>query len=119
MSQRPSRLGGVALLHPLRSEAVNGTYRTKIVYLAAGRLLLDPPGTLVYHRQTRSEWPRYIPDPDNPGFAKVDPERDRERHWTACGLLTYDSRTYRKTVLNGVRHDNADQIGRPCKRCFR
>jgi hypothetical protein len=43
---------------------------------------------------------------------------DRERHFTACGLATYDSRYHRKTILDGIRRDNADLVGKPCKRCF-
>jgi hypothetical protein len=105
----------MALLHPLRSEAVKAT---SLVYFDTGRLLLRPPGQVAFHRKGRSEWPRYIPDPEIPWASKIDPEHDRERHWTYCGLLTYDSRHFAKTVIAGIRHDNAILVGRPCKRCF-
>ena len=89
-----------------------------IVYMDTGRLLLRPPGRVAYHRRGRSEWRRYIPDPERPGYSKVDPAHDRERHWTACGLLTFDSRHFRLTVRDGIRLDNARLVGRPCRRCW-
>jgi hypothetical protein len=94
------------------------SWETTTVYLDTGRLLLCPPGVVSYHRKGRSEWPRYIPDPDIPWASKVDPEHDRERHWTACGLVTYDSYFHHKTVIPAIRRDNALLVGRPCMRCF-
>lgn len=98
-----------------------------LVYLDTGRMLLEPPGRIAFHRgnrkHPREEWPRYIPDPKTSarvGYAAamVDPEHDRERHWTACGLCAYDSRSFRKSIIAAVRLDNAQLIGRPCRRCF-
>uniref|UniRef100_A0A6M3L4I1 Uncharacterized protein n=1 Tax=viral metagenome TaxID=1070528 RepID=A0A6M3L4I1_9ZZZZ len=94
------------------------TRATDIVYLDTGRMLLRPPGRIAFHRKGRSEWPRYIPDPTSTWAAMLDPENDRERHWTACGLTTYDSRYHRKTIIPGVRRDNAELIGVPCRRCW-
>jgi len=101
--------------------------KARIVYLDTGRMLLCPPGTISYHRgdrkSPRDEWPRYIDDPEasaRVGYAAamVHPEHDRERHFTACGMTTYDSRSSRKIVLNGVRLDNARLVARPCRKCF-
>lgn len=97
---------------------MNVSRAASIVYLDTGRLLLEPPGTISFHRKGASEWPRYVPDPEIPWASKVDPEHDRERHWTACGLTTYDSRYHRKTVIAGIRYDNAVLVGRPCRRCW-
>ena len=93
-----------------------------IVYLSLGRLLLDRPGTLVYHAidRTRSEWPRYWPDLDGVNRAHGD-----EAHYTSCGRLIYryhhiqgqrNPALTRK--LDGIRLDNAQLIGRPCRRCY-
>jgi hypothetical protein len=103
-----SAAGGDEVKHP-----------AQLVYLDTGRLLLRPPGRVAFHDKGRSEWPRYIPDPSSTWAAMVDPEQDRERHWTRCGLLTYDSYSPRKSIIAGIRIDNASLVGRPCRKCFR
>jgi len=91
---------------------------TSLVYLNAWQMNHRPPRSIVYHCKGRSERPRYIPNPASTWAAMLDPTHDRERHWTACGLVTYDSYSQRKSLIASVRYDNAVLIGRPCKRCF-
>jgi len=87
-----------------------------IVHMALGRLLLDAPGRVVYHRDGRSEWPTYPADPARPN---VGIRTGEERHWTRCGLISFDSsRGPRQIVRAGIRLDNARLVGRPCRRCW-
>lgn len=96
----------------------------RIVYMSRGRVSLNPPPFAHFHLmdRSRSEWPRYVPDPDNPGFSKSLPE-GVERHETVCGRLIYEGRAVDgrwkiERGLDGFRADVAGLIGRPCRRCW-
>lgn len=91
------------------------TRDASIVYATSGAILLKPPGTIVFHREGRSEWPSWPGNPDKPGTAMM---VGHERHWTRCGLQTYDDRAPRMR-MEAMRRDNAVLIGRPCRKCWR
>jgi hypothetical protein len=82
--------------------------QASIVYMALGRLLLDLPGRVAYHRldPRLSHWPNWV-DGERVGF---------ESHATYCGQLIYRERDHR---LAGIRLDNAQLVGRACVRCWK
>lgn len=84
---------------------------SSIVYMALGRLLLDLPGRLAYHRldPRLSRWPSY-PDGVRTGF---------ESHATYCGKLIYRNDEKYDRRLDGIRLDNAQLVGRPCVPCWK
>lgn len=86
---------------------------TSIVYLSLGQLLLRPPRSIPYHRMARSVWPVYVNGK----------RKGIEAHWTACGLLVYQSRPDEELGiatrgLDGIRLDNARLVARPCWKCW-
>jgi hypothetical protein len=90
-----------------------------------GRLLLDPPGRLVFHERGRGEFPRYEA---RDGGDWVTHRVGEERHWTRCGRLTYETRSESEAWnakseiirrFDGIRRDNAELVGRPCRSCAR
>lgn len=103
--------------------ATRATRATTLVYMDMWRLLNYGPGHMAYHRRGRALCPKYIDDPEasaRVGYpaVKMDPEHDREAHWTACGMLAYDSKAPRQIVMPSLRLDNAERVGRPCRRCW-
>ena len=96
-----------------------------IVYASLGRMLLDPPGKIIYHRidPRRADWPRWPENPERPGTAM---RVGHEVQMTHCARLIYRSLDSDKvpsgitTVhrMDGIRLDHARLIGRPCRVCF-
>lgn len=82
--------------------------RDLIVYLAPSALLLRPPGRAVFHRQSRLRFPKYVD-----GVRVGD-----EQHRTRCGLPTFDSAQPRPIRMDALRRDNAERVGRACRRCY-
>lgn len=104
---------------------------SQLVYIPSRALTLNPPGKSTYHEFGYARFPRYVPDPENPGLLSMIPI-GQEIAKTACHRTIYtidnDPRFASPTNKSGyhydgrmtaVRRDIAALFASPCVACAR